>query len=407
MRLKERFSAPEARRIALAAQGFAAPRPRAAARSRLRSVFDRVGVIQIDSVNVLIRSHYLPLFSRLGTYDASLLDDLAYHPRRRELFEYWGHEASLVPLALQPLFRWRMARAERLEAGWHHVTELARTRPRFIEKVLEQIEERGALSAGEVVDGGKSGGSWWGWSDGKRALEWLFWAGKITTAQRRGFERVYDLVERVLPGAILALPTPSEADAQRELVRIAARACGIGTEQDLRDYFRLSAADAKPRIAELCETGELTAVAVEGWKQIAYLSGSAKLPRKIDAQALLSPFDSLVWERSRTERLFGFSYRLEIYTPAHKRVHGYYVLPFLCGDQLVARVDLKSSRKDHVLEVHGVHEEEGVRGTGVARALAGELRTMAGWMGHGEVRVLARSAAARSLRESLKENGRS
>jgi len=387
--------------MALAAQGFATPRPRVATRARLPQVFDRVGVIQMDSVNALIRSHYLPLFSRLGRYDTSLLDDAAYNPRRRELFEYWGHEASLIPLRMQPLFRWRMAQAERLEAGWQHVKDVARTRRRFVDGVLKQIEERGALSAGELFDGGKSAGPWWGWSEGKRALEWLFWAGKITTAYRRGFERVYDLPERVLPSEILALPTPSEEEAQRELLRIAARACGIATERDLRDYFRLSAADAKLRIAELMDAGELTAVQVEGWKQTGYLAPAATVPRKVVSHALLSPFDSLVWERSRTERIFDFSYRLEIYTPAHKRVHGYYVLPFLYGEQLAARVDLKSSRKEKLLEVHGVHYEAGVKNADVAEALATELREMAAWMGHGDVRVLTRSVASRSLRECL------
>lgn len=367
----------------------------------MRKLFDRIGVIQIDSVNALVRSHFLPMFSRLGSYDTSLLEELAYHPKRRSLFEYWAHEASLVPVELHPLLRWRMARAERLEAGWGHVVELAQTQRPFIDRILKQIEERGALSAGELLEGGKSAGSWWGWSNGKRALEWLFWAGKLTTAYRRGFERVYDLPERVLPAEILALPTPSEADAHRELLRIAAHACGIATERDLRDYFRISPADAKPRIAELCESGELIATQVEGWKQSAYLSPSATTPRKVDARALLSPFDSLVWERARTERIFGFTYRLEIYTPAHKRVHGYYVLPFLYGDRLVARVDLKSARKDRTLDVHGVHFEAGVKNADVAPALAAELQEMASWLGLDEVRVLARTSAARELRKLL------
>lgn len=379
------------------------PRPRAVTRRQLRAVFDRIGVVQMDSVNVLIRSHYLPLFSRLGAYDTSLFEDFAYDPRRRELFEYWGHEASLVPLTLQPLFRWRMAQAERLEAGWRHVREIARTRSHFIDGILKQIRERGALSAGDLLDGGKSAGSWWGWSDGKRALEWLFWAGRITTAYRRGFERVYDLVERVIPKEILALPTPSEEEAQRELLRIAARANGVATERDLRDYFRLSVSEAKKGIAELLESGELMAVEVEGWKQPAYLSPSTAVSRKIDARALLSPFDSLIWERSRTERVFDFSYRLEIYTPAHKRVHGYYVLPFLYGDRIVARLDLKSSRAEKTLNVHGVHYEDGVKSSRIVEALATELRSMAAWMGHDEVRVLTRSAAARPVRDYLRK----
>jgi len=387
---RERLSAAQARRIALAAQGFAKPRPLTAGRAQIRRTFDRLGIIQIDSVNVLVRSHYLPLFSRLGNYDPALLDDLAYG-KRRAVFEYWAHEASLVPLAFHPLLRWRMAQAERFEIGWESIKSLARKRRGFLDGVLAQVRERGPLSARELVAGGKSAGSWWGWSDGKRALEWLFWSGKVTTAYRRGFERVYDLAERVLPAEILALPTPPTDEAQRELLRVAARACGIATERDLRDYFRLGAADAKARVAELVEGGDLLAVQVEGWKQPAYLAPAAARPRRIDARALLSPFDSLVWERSRTEALFDFSYRLEIYTPAHKRVHGYYVLPFLYGDRIIARVDLKSSRKDKRLDVHRIVYEKGARSADTVEALEAELHAMASWLGHDDVRMLTRS----------------
>jgi len=402
MRRNERLSAPQARRIALAAQGFAARRPPAVTARAVASVFERLGVVQIDSVNVLVRSHYLPLFSRLGVYDPVLLERLAYDPRKRRLFEYWGHEASLLPLELHPLVRWRMARAERFEAGWEHVREIGRARGGFVDAILQQDRRTGPLGAGDIVGGGKSDGPWWGWSEGKRALEWLFWTGKITTAYRRGFERVYDLTERVIPSAILALPTPPEAGAQRELVRIAARACGVATEADMRDYFRLSATDGKARVAELVEAGELTPVAVEGWKQVAYLAPAVKIPSTIAACALLSPFDSLVWERSRTERLFGFSYRLEIYTPAHKRVHGYYVLPFLLGERLVARVDLKAVRQEGVLEVRGVHDENEADRAVVMPALATELRAMAQWLRLADIRIVARTAAARSLRSSLR-----
>jgi uncharacterized protein YcaQ len=397
----ETISVVQARRVALAAQGFAEKKPRAVTRLQLARLCERLGAIQIDSVNALVRSHYLPAFSRLGGYDPSLLDRLAYAPKRRELFEYWGHEASLMPLDLQPLFRWRMKRAERFEDGWTHVKEMGRTQRAFVARVLEEIKQRGPLAAGELNEGGKAEGSWWGWSDGKRAVEWLFWAGKLTTAYRRGFERVYDLSERVFPPEILAQPTPSEAEAHRRLLLVAARAHGIATERDLRDYFRIGAAEAKPRVAELVESGDLLSVRVEGWKQPAYLLPGTKIPRMIDAAALLSPFDSLIWERTRTEQLFDFNYRLEIYTPSHKRVHGYYVLPFLCGERLVARVDLKSSRKDKALDVHGVHYEKSITDTAIER-LAGELRAMADWMGHESVRVLPSSVKARQLRALLR-----
>jgi uncharacterized protein YcaQ len=352
----------------------------------VRRLVERLGAVQIDSVNVLARSHFLIPFARLGSYDPSLLDELTYDPKRRALFEYWGHEASLLPVAMQPLFRWRMQRAERLEIGWSHVKEMGRTQRDAVQRVFAQIEERGPLSARDLSEAGKSTGPWWGWSDGKRALEWLFWAGKITTAYRRNFERVYDLMERVIPADVLAMPTPTQADAHRELLRIAARAHGVATERDLRDYFRLSPADAKPRMLELVESGELIPVTVEGWKQPAYRFADAKLPGRVDATALLSPFDSLVWERSRTERLFDFVYRLEIYTPAPKRVHGYYVLPFLCGDRLVARVDLKSHRKDGRLDVHAVHYEPGVKAQAIRERLNEQLLAMADWLGLDRVR---------------------
>ena len=384
-RRAQAISAVQARRLALAAQGFAGAAPRT-----IRAVFDRVGVVQIDSVNVLVRSHYLPLFSRLGSYDMALLEKMAYGGKKRVIFEYWAHEASLVPVDLQPLLRWRMAQAERLEAGWTHVIEIARTRRPFVNAVLKEIEERGALSAGELGGGSKGTGSWWGWSDAKRALEWLFWAGKITTAYRRGFERVYDLPERVLPAAVLAVHTPQREDAQRELLRIAARAYGVATERDLRDYFRLSVADAKARITELVDAGELAPAGVEGWAQAAYLWRDAKIPRTVEACALLSPFDSLIWERSRTERLFDFSYRLALYTPAHKRTHGYYVLPFLYGDRLVARVDLRSSRADRTLDALAIHYEPGMKQRDVTVALREELARMATWLGHERVRYGAK-----------------
>jgi uncharacterized protein len=396
------LSSAEARRIALAAQGFDSPKSSAPPNlGHVRRLIARLGLVQLDSVNVLVRSHYLPLFSRLGPYAVDLLDRAAYAGSRRTLFEYWAHEASLLPLGMHPLLRWRMERARRGEGTWRHVAQFGKERRAFINSVLAEIRARGPLGVSELRQGGRGRGSWWGWSDGKVALEWLFWVGEITTVRRRNFERVYDLTERALPGAVLSMPTPTVADAHRELVRIAARALGVATERDLRDYFRLPAADAKARVAELVESGSLMPVTVEGWKQGAFLDPSARLPRRVAARALLSPFDSLIWERQRTERLFGFRYRLEIYTPAHKRTHGYYVLPFLLCEDLVARVDLKADRTQGTLRVIAVHAEAGVNLRAVAEALAGELGSMARWLGLARVRVSARDRLAALVRTAL------
>jgi len=348
-------------------------------------VLARVGLIQIDSVNVLVRSHYLPIFSRLGDYDPALLERAAYG-RDRILFEYWGHEASLLPLELQPLLRWRMDRARNGNAGWPRIERVITEQPRVLAGLRDTIAERGPMAASDF-EGARGKGSWWGWSDVKIGLEALFWCGEITTAYRRGFERVYDLPERVFPRAILDVPTPSEQDAQRELVRIAARASGIASERELRDYFRLDLAGARARVAELADAGELERVQVEGLRGHRYLARGARLPRAVDARALLSPFDSLIWERTRTSELFGFDFRLEIYTPQHKRVHGYYVLPFLLGDRLVARVDLKYDRQAGVLRAIATHVERGVRKRDITPALREELHAMAAWLGAREVGV--------------------
>jgi uncharacterized protein YcaQ len=375
------ISRREAVRIALAAQGFAGGRRGGDRRAaHLTGVIDRTQLLQIDSVNVLMRAHYLPLYSRLGPYDPSLLDRAAWG-RPRRLFEYWAHEASLLPLALHPVLRWRMARAERFQGIYAGLAKIARERPDFVASVRREVETGGPVAAGDLDRANRRGGSWWAWTDTKIALEYLFWAGQIAVATRRGFERVYDLPERVYPADILAIPTPSEADAQRHLVALSARALGIATESDLRDYFRLDVADAKARIAELVEARQLVPVAVEGWKQPAYLDPAASIPRSVTAHALLSPFDPLIWERARTERLFGFRYRLEIYTPAHKREHGYYVLPFLMGETLAARVDLKADRGGRTLRVVAAHLEAGSSAGKVAPALLDELRLMAGWLG--------------------------
>ncbi|HET9446676.1 MAG TPA: crosslink repair DNA glycosylase YcaQ family protein [Steroidobacteraceae bacterium] len=387
--MSQTLSLAEARRIALAAQLFvpavAAPRGAAA----LGKIVHRLGAVQIDSVNVLVRSHYLPLFSRCGPYAPDLLERAAYSDAR-SLFEYWGHEASFLPVDLYPLLRWRMDRARNGEGTWKRLRRYATSHKQLVTSALEQIRERGALGASELADCGKSKGSWWGWSQGKEILEWLFWIGEVTTARRQNFERLYDLTERVLPERVLTASVPSPEQARRELMAISARALGVATAKDLRDYFRLPAEDAATRIAELVEQGTLQPVTVEGWKHQAYLHADAVCPRRADVSALLSPFDSLIWERQRTERLFGFYFRLEIYTPIHKRLHGYYVLPFLLGDRLVGRVDLKANRREARLEVRGGSVEEGVGVGGVVEPLAAELQKLAQWLGLEGIAVTSR-----------------
>lgn len=379
--MPEKLSLASARRIALAAQGFGAARPGAVGWRPLGRTLERLALHQIDSVNVLARAHYLPAFSRLGAYDTGLIDRAAWGRRsERRLFEYWAHEASLLPLALHPLLRWRMAKAERGEAGWKGLRSYATSRRAEAETVLARIRADGAMAASDF-EHGKSRSGWWEWGATKHALEWLFWAGLVTTATRRGsFERVYDLPERVIPKAILALPTPDAAEAKRRLVEISARALGIATATDLRDYFRLAPEEARTAIAELVEAGTLLPAAVEGWRQPAFLHAEARRPRRIAGQALLAPFDPLIWERARAERLFGFHYRIEIYTPAARRVHGYYVLPFLIDETLAARVDLKADRQQGRLIARGVHLEPGAPPETRER-LAAELDLMAGWLG--------------------------
>jgi uncharacterized protein YcaQ len=395
----ETFSLAAARRMALAAQGLARPRkPGPIGTRQLLANIDRLNLHQIDSVNVLARAHYLPAFSRLGAYPTEALDRLAWGKPRR-LFEYWAHEASLLPFDLQPLMRWRMARAERGQGMWRSIAAFARERRTEVEAVLKRIEDEGPLAASDFERGGAGG--WWGWSDAKRILEYLFWSGRLTTATRRAsFERVYERPANVLPLSILAAPTPSEADAHRALLELSARALGIATATDLRDYFRLSPADTKPRIEELVEEGTLIPVRVKGWRDVAYLHRDAKQPRRAEGQALLSPFDPLVWERSRTERLFGMRYRIEIYTPAHKRVHGYYVLPFLLRDRLAARVDLKADRKARVLRVEAAHLEHGAP-PDTAERLAEELRLMAAWLGLDDIALAQRGDLAPALAASV------
>jgi len=400
----EQIPVAEARRIALAAQGFAQARPAGRVDARhVRRVVDRLGVLQLDSVNVLCRSHYLPVFARLGPYPRALLDRMAWGNRGRELFEYWGHRASLLPLRLHALQRWRMQAAARhvwdsdirkwrtsldpgIEAPWaviEGMTRLVTERPEHVDEVLAIVTERGPLGAGDVGLAAQRRlqfGGLWNWNDTKVALEWLFCLGTVTTARRDNFERIYDLTERVLPAWVLDTPAPSREDAQRELLRIAASAHGIATEKELRDYFYLPPDDAKARIAELVDSDELLLVRVDGVPQKHYLWPSAARGSRVRARALLSPFDSLIWDRDRMLRLFGFHYRISLYTPAAQRVHGYYVLPFLLGERLVARVDLKADHRQSALVVPAVHTEGELPEREVAAELAQELHLMADWL---------------------------
>jgi len=406
------LSARQARRLALAAQGFGRARPRGRVDARhLRRVIDDVGLLQLDSVNVFLRSHYMPLFSRLGPYPREALDRLAWHEdgqghtrraRRRDLFEYWGHEASLLPVELQPLLRWRMARVDQF--AWKGVRRMA-AETQLLEFVLEQVREHGPLRAADLSLEGRQRepGEMWSWSEEKTALEYLFFSGQLCAARRVNFERLYDLPERVLPPQVLEAPTPTQEEAQRQLLLIAAKRLGVATEPDLGDYFRLPRAESKARVAELAESGDLIPVAVEGWSQPAYLATERPtgLRRVASARALLTPFDSLVWARERTERLFDFRYRIEIYVPAPKRVYGYYVLPFLLGDRLVARVDLKSDRQAGVLRVQSAFAEEGADPAYVAAELAEELRTLSEWLGLGGVAVGRKGDLASPLRKAL------
>ena len=398
MKATDKLSALEARRIAIAAQGLALPRPKATpTRAHLKKVFDHVGLIQIDSVNVLARSHYLPVLARLGAYPQSLLEDAAWGSRRM-LFEYWGHEASLIPNHMQPLFRWRMEDAEKGVGQWAGVRRFGQENQPFIRRVLAEVEKRGPIGSSALEEAGKGAGGWWGWSNGKRAMEWLFWAGLITTRTRKSFERLYDIPERVLPRDVLDAPTPTRADAQRELIRIAAKCLGVGTETDLRDYFRMAPQETRDRIAELVEAEELLPVEVKGWGKPAYLAPGARRPRRVRTSALLSPFDSLVWRRERAERMFGFHYRIEIYVPAEKRKHGYYVLPWLHDDGIKARLDLKSDRQGGRLLVQSAHVEDHADPPEIAGPLRSDLKAMAAWLGLGEVEVKGRGKLAEALR---------
>ena len=396
------LSIAQARRVALAAQGFSNPgRTKKVTWPHMDRMVRRLNLLQIDSVNVLVRSHYLPLFSRLGSYAQATLDERAFGKPKRAFFECWAHEASLLPLELHPLMRWRMARARNGQGNYGAMSRFGLDERAYLATVVDFVSRNGPTAANEVPGGGKSEGGWWGWSRGKMALETLFDQGLLTAATRRGFERLYDVPEKVIPAAILNLPTPGESEAIRQLLDLSGRAHGVGTETDLRDYFRLPVAETRTALGELVDAAILVPVTVAGWKQQAYLHADAKLPRKAGGTALVSPFDPIVWNRSRAERLFDFHYRIEIYTPAEKRKFGYYVLPFLMGDRIAGRVCLKADRQARVLRANAIHHEPHADLAETARALAGELYLMATWLGLATVEAGSDGNFAKALKSAL------
>jgi uncharacterized protein YcaQ len=401
------LSAAEARRLALTSLGFARERPPRAGAAHVRATAARLSAIQIDSVNVLARAHYLPTFSRYGAYPMTALDDLAY--RARELFEYWAHAACYLPMDLYPLLRWRM---DNQVEGW---ARLGRKQTAFNEAVYREVAERGPITAGEITNGGKSTGSWWGWSEGKQAIEFLFRQGRVAVAGRRNFERLYDVPDRVFPAAVLRAKPIAPADAKKALILRAARAMGVGTARDIAQYFqidswwdRLALGGRRPRantqtlFDELVEERRLEPVRVEGWERPAYVFPGAKIPRSVNVRAIVSPFDPAMWERGWARAVFGFDYQIEIYVPGHKRIHGYYVLPFLMGDRFAARVDLKADRPRSTLIAHAAYIEPGFDQRRVAAALAGELRSLAAWLSLDAFAVGAKGNMARALKGELR-----
>jgi uncharacterized protein YcaQ len=408
--MRASLSLAEARRLAVAAQGFGT-RPPDPSLAHVRKLAKRIHAFQIDSVNVLVRAHYMPAFARLGPYPVQAIDTLAYV--KRDLFEFWGHAACLMPVGLFPLLRYRM----RADLAHQH---MASNEGAYVKKVYAEVQERGPLTATELSEPGVRSGPWWGWASGKAALEYLYDAGLVSIAGRRGFERLYDLTERVIPPAVLEAPTVPRESAMKELICLAAQACGVGTQTDLTRYFyvdqwrdrrvpevwlRQDTAErgrAKPvagrLVAELVEEGRLQPVRVDGWKEQAYLDPAARVPRSIDARALVTPFDSLVWERSRIARLFGMQYSIELYTPQARRTYGYYVCPFLLGDDLVARCDLKADRQRGALIVQSAFLEPGRDARRAAAGLLDELREMQEWLQLDRLEVVDRGDLAASLR---------
>ncbi|HTP33746.1 MAG TPA: crosslink repair DNA glycosylase YcaQ family protein [Candidatus Acidoferrales bacterium] len=415
------LSLSEARRLAIDSQAFG-KKPPATSIAHLRKLAARLHAFQIDSVNVLARAHYVPAFARLGPYPMDALDALAY--QKRELFEYWGHAACLLPVSLYPLVRYRMHKhAERTQ------DHMRSERGSYMAEVYAEVAERGPLTAAELSNPGKRSGGWWGWwgtGNGKATLEHLYDAGMVAIAGRRGFERLYDITPRVIPRAALDAQPPPREEAMKRLICLAAKACGVGTSADLAGYFDVdgwrdrlppgpgwerpkgpdgqrSRPIVKRLMSELIEEARLLPVRVEGWKEQAYLCPHARVPRSVDARAFVTPFDSLVWERGRMERLFGMKYTIEMYTPPAKRIYGYYVCPFLLGDTLVARCDLKADRERKTLIVQGAFLEPGQAARRVAPELAGELRQMQSWLALDRIEVKKRGDLAAMLRRSVSD----
>lgn len=400
----QRLTAAEARRIAIAAQQLGAPvRPAAPPvnRGHLARLLNAIGLLQVDSVNVLARAHLLPIFSRLGPYPVSVLHDAAWpeRPHRRMLLESWAHVASLIPVDTEPLLRYRQRHFAK--EHWPRVDAANADHPWLLDKIRSVVAEQGPVSAGQIEKileaPGRGRPGWWDWSATKSICEYLFLSGELAVAHRKGFERHYDLVERVVPAAVLAVPTPDEAEAHRQLLARAARHHGVGTAGDLADYYRIPTLAARRALADLVDAGVVEPVRVDGWAEPAYLHAEARIPRRVTGTALLCPFDPLIWERSRTERLFGVRYRIEIYVPAPKRVYGYYVFPLLLGDAIVGRFDLKADRAASRLLVQASWLEPGADREQVAAAAAAELARMAGWLGLRDLVVVDRGDLAATL----------
>ena len=401
------LSAAEARRLALRSLGFGAKRPARAGAAPVRATVRRLSALQIDSVNVLARAHYLPTFSRYGPYPTAALDHMAHNTR--ELFEYWAHAACFLPVDLYPLMRWRMENQRAMWAG------VSTKEQQFMDAVCNEVAERGPISAGGLSMGGKSTGPWWGWSKGKIAIELLFRQGRVAVAGRRNFERLYDIPERVFPPELLRGEPIAAAEAKKALIVRAARAMGVGTARDIAQYFHIDAwwdrrwangrrpaSDTGALVDELVDEGRLERATVEGWKQPAFIAAGARIPRSVDVRAIVSPFDPLLWERKWAKAVFDFDYQIEIYVPGPKRIYGYYVLPFLLGDRFAARVDLKADRKTSTMMVHGAYVESGFDAGPVAAALADELRSMAAWLSLEKFAVQAKGNLAAPLKRALR-----